>query len=178
MREHEIYDRVDEIAQHTEQMPHGADHLARLFRDSGQWQDLQEWYVAHAKRWGQRLPWALGQLGTMFPTESQVHGDVRTLFGEILSSVGTPLPLLSVAGQRLAAWDPEEARVLIREALGGENHPLARRTLALAALHAGEVRSVIRQCLRQHDENALLLGMLEDTNFARSAIPVSPDFAG
>jgi hypothetical protein len=31
--------------------------------------------------------------------------------------------------------------------------------------------------LQQHEENALILAMLEDTNFVKSAIPVSADFA-
>jgi hypothetical protein len=41
----------------------------------------------------------------------------------------------------------------------------------------GEVKSVVRQILQKHEENALILAMLEDTSFKKSTIPVSPDFA-
>jgi hypothetical protein len=178
MREHSLFERVDEIAAVVDRMPHGADHLARLFRDSGKWHDMQDWYVTFARRWRTRLPWTVGQLGTMFPSGASVEAPVRELCEEIVASGNSPLPLLSLAAQRLAVWGPESARVLVREVSSDESHPLARRTLALAALHAGEVRSVLRQILQQHEENGLVLAMLEGTNFRPAAVPVSADFAG
>lgn len=178
MRDNDLFESVPDIAGVATRLPHAADHLSRLFRESGYWEDLQEWYVRYARRWRSRLPWTVGQLGTMFPTDAAVADDVQQLFAEVLASTNAPLPLLSVAAQRLAAWNPTNARVLIREAEKDESHPLSRRTLALAALHAGEVKSVVRQILQQHEENALILAMLEDTNFEKRAVPVSPDFAG
>ena len=178
MRETEYYDRIDDLAGVVERMPHAADHLARLFRASGQWIAMQDWYAGYARRWRDRLPWTVGQLGTMFPSGSPVSAVVADLFSEVVETANAPLPLLSVASQRLSAWRPADARVLLREAANKESHPIARRTLALSAVHAGEVRNVIRQMLQQDEENALVLAMLEDTKFSARAVPVSADFAG
>ena len=176
MREHRVFDRVPDIADRVEQMPHAADHLARLFRDSGSWADQQETYVAYAKRWRTRLPWSVAQLGTMFPSTGVVAPALREFFAEVLQAGGAPLPLLTVAAQRLAAWDPDNARALIREAAENESHPMARRSLGLAALHAGEVTNVVRKLLQQHEENSLVLAMLEDVRYAKRAVPVTADF--
>ena len=178
MRTHRLFERVGEICDHAPRMPHAADHLARLFRDSGHWSERQDWYVAHGRRWGDRLPWSIGQLGTMFPSGARVERSVIEFFGESVSRGNTPLAILSVACQRLAAWSPDEARVIMREAATREGHALSCRALGLALLHAGETRNVVRQVLRQHEENVIPLAMLEDTNFRRSAIPIVQDFAG
>jgi hypothetical protein len=178
MREHQVYTRVEDVARAVPRLPHAPDHLARLFRDSGYWHNLQDSYVSYARRWRNRLPWTVGQLGTMFPSGSSVKPALRDLFAETLSSGNVPLPLLSLAAQRLAAWRPAEARLLLRDAAQTESHPLARRTLALAAIHAGEAKNVVRQMLQQHEENALILAMLEDVGFTKQAVPVSADFAG
>jgi hypothetical protein len=178
MRIHQLFDRVSEIADEAPRMPHAADHLARLFRDSQLWNERQEWYVGQARRWRERLPWSIGQLGTMFPTRASVDESVLEFFKESISTGNTPLPILSVAAQRLAAWAPGDARVIMRDAASRESHPLSCRALALALLHAGETKNVVRQILRQNEENALVLAMLEDTNFRKTATPVSADFAG
>ena len=178
MREHDLFDRVPEITAQVSRLPHGADHLARLFRDSGVWADVQDGYVTYAKRWRMRLPWAVSQLATMFPSNKRVAPSLREFFAGALSSAGTPLPLITVAAQRLAAWDPKEARVLIREAARQESHPMTRRSLGLAAIHAGELKSVVRKLLQQNEENALILAMLEDVDFNKKAVPVTADFAG
>lgn len=177
MRTHGLFDRLGDIAGSVERMPQGADHLARLFRDSGYWRDLQEWYVTYAKRWHSRLPWTVAQLGTMFPTKGEVGAGVADFFHGVLSAAGAPLPLLSVAAQRLAAWDPSEAKTLIRVLAQDESRALAMRSLALAALHAGATQNIVRRMLQQNEENELVLAMLEDTNFAKKAVPVSADYA-
>jgi Reverse transcriptase (RNA-dependent DNA polymerase) len=178
MRDNELYERLDEIADATARMPHVADHLARLYRDSEYWKELEEWYPAYGRRWRKRLPWSVGQFGTMFPSSGVVSDDVHEFFVEVVETPGTPLPLLAVAAQRLAAWVPADARPILRAAADSESHPLARRIIGLAALHAGEVKTVVRRILQQHEENALVLAMLEDTGFKKSAVPVSTDFAG
>ena len=178
MRRQSLFKRVADLAEIAPRMPHASDHLARLFRDSEHWRDLQEWYVSYAKRWRTRLPWSVGQFGTMFPSSATVGPAVVDTFGHALEARGTPLPILSVAAQRVAAWRPAEARLLLREAAGAEGHPLATRSLALAALHAGEVRNVVRGMLQQHEENAAILAMLEDSGFDKRAVPVSADFSG
>ena len=52
---------------------------------------------------------------------------------------------------------------------------MARRSLGLASLHAGEVKNVVRKLL-QHEENGLVLALLEDVNFNKRAVPVTADF--
>jgi hypothetical protein len=178
MRAHATFARVSDFAEQANRMPHVADHLARLFRDSGYWHELQGWYVTYTKRWRARLPWSIGQYGTMFPSGAAVESQLVETFADLLGTSGTSLPLLSVAAQRVAAWRPTEARVLLRELAGSESHPLSRRTLALAALHAGEVATVIRGMLQQHEENALVLAMLEDVGFKKKAVPLATDFSG
>jgi hypothetical protein len=128
MREHGAFDRVGDIADQAARMPHGSDHLARLFRDSEHWKELQEWYVSYAKRWTMRLPWAVSQLGTMFPTSATVDSPLRDLLAETLAASNAPIPLLSVAAQRLSAWSPPDARVLY------EMLPLTRATHSPAEL--------------------------------------------
>ena len=132
--------------------------------------------MSYAKRWRARLPWSVAQLGTMFPSAGAVEPALREFFAEVLSAGGAPLPLLTVAAQRLAAWDPNNARVLIREAAENESHPMVRRSLGLAALHAGEVTNVVRKLLQQDEENGLVLAMLEEANFEKRAVPVTVDF--
>jgi hypothetical protein len=178
MRTYELFDRVSEICDVALRMPHASDHLARLFRDSGHWMERQDWYVVEARRWGDQLPWSVGQLGTMFPSSSNVQANVTTFLAESITSGNTPLPRLAVGAQRLAAWTPDSARVVLREAANRESHPLSSRVIALALMHAGETRQVVRQILRQSEENAVVLAMLEDTNFRRTATPISSDFAG
>jgi hypothetical protein len=178
MRAHRLFARVGEIADEAVRMPQGGDHLARLFRDSGHWTERQEWYVTVARRWRQPLPWLVGQLGTMFPSGARVNDGVTDLFADIISTGNASIALLSVAAQRLAAWAPDDGRVILRDAASREGHPLSCRSLALAALHAGETTQVVRRLLSQHEENAVILAMLEDARFRRARIPVNPDFAG
>lgn len=178
MRASNSFDRIEEVAHAAPQMPHAPDHLARLFRDSGHWIEMQGAYIALWNAWRTRLPWTVGQLGTMFPSNEVVDATLHDLFSEVLATTNAPLPLLTLAAQRLAVWDRSGARVLIQEAASREGSPLARRSLALAALHAGEVRTTLRRNLREHDENALTLAMLEDVDFDKRAVPVTGDFAG
>jgi hypothetical protein len=175
MREHQLFDRVGELADCVERIPHGAMHLARLFRDSGYWRDMQTWYLDYADRWLQRLPWCVYQMGTMFPSGGDVDSKLTAFMADSLAG-RPPLPLASLAAQRLAAWAPAEARPLLREAADRESHPLVRRSIAFAAVHSGETRKVVRQMLNEHADNSVTLAMLEDARFAKSAIPVTSDF--
>ncbi|MCA1703918.1 MAG: hypothetical protein LC808_11885, partial [Actinobacteria bacterium] len=53
MRDHSLYGAVPDFAENAERMPHVADSLARLFRDSIHWRDMQRWYVEYATSpWG------------------------------------------------------------------------------------------------------------------------------
>jgi hypothetical protein len=177
MRTYEIFDRVDDLAEACHRMPHGADHLARLFRDSEAYRDLGEWYVKYAtSRWG-TVEWAVAQLGTMFPSHES-NADVTSFFTSTIERRTPSLALFSVAVQRLAAWDANEARFAVKDVSAKLEHPLFRRSLALAGLAAGSARGEIRELLSEFQENRLTLRMLEDFNFRKSSVKPKADFEG
>lgn len=179
MREHKIFGQVDDLVEAAPTMPHGADALARLFRDSRKWRELPHWYVDHANSpWG-TIRWSIAQLGTAFPSKlpsGVTHKDlepVRDFFVQVLDTEA-PLPLVSLAAQRLAAWDKKESRSVLRAAASGSADPHIRRVLALAATSAGEERAVVRSMLNEFEENLPTLRMLEQRRFRVAA---NPDFA-
>ncbi len=89
---------------------------------------------------------------------------------------GVSLSLLSLAAQRLAAWEKDDARALFRELAKTADHPQARRVLALAALNAGETRDWVSRLLGEFQENAITLNFLRGRNF--NAVPPVADFEG
>jgi hypothetical protein len=175
MRRHGVFDRVQDIAKVAHRMPQAPDHLARLFRDSGAWREMDEWYVKYAtSAWG-KIDWSVAQLGTMFPSRRRVAA-VSEFFGELLVKKTSSLALTSVAAQRFASWDSTEARFVLRDAARDADHALFRRSHVLAGIAAGENRTTIRPLLREFEENAVTLAMLEETDFRRSSIRPKPDF--
>jgi hypothetical protein len=175
MRERGHFQRLGDLIDKAERMPQASDHLARLFRASDAWRDLKDWFVAYAKgNWG-AIEWSVAQLGTMFPTRARSVQPVGDFLVQVLAERSS-LPLLGLAGQRLASWDKDNARFAIREAAQDAGNPLQRRALALAALAAREKRSIIRDLVGEFEENAVTLSMLEDSNFRR--LKVTPDFSG
>jgi hypothetical protein len=165
VREHEIFQRVSDFAEHADRMPHVADHLARLFRDSSYWREMTDWYVDYqGGPWG-TIDWSTAQFGTMFPASASADvGMLKEHLAQRLASV-TTLPVLSLAAQRLASWEPKLARVAIREAAKHADSPLHRRTLALAALGADEEPTYVRSLLSEFEENQVTVAMLADQNF-------------
>lgn len=174
MREARTFDRVPELAAVAHRMPQSADALARIFRDSGYWRQLDSWYVEHAgSDWG-RVEWSVAQLGTMFPSSEEPPA-VGAFMAERLVE-NTSLQMTAVAAQRLAAWDAPTARAAIRERASKVDHPLQRRVLALAALTAGEERSWVEAQLSDFEDNRPLLEYLRSTGFAKPT--VVKDFQG
>lgn len=164
MRKNHLFDRVEELAACAERMPHGADYLARLFKESGAWRDLGNWYVNYAASpWG-KVEWAVAQLGTMFPSGTKPPRGVRDFMAERLVTGGS-LPMAAVAAQRLAAWGQADARVAIREAGKRAENPLERRVLGLAAVGLGEERDIVRRLLREYEENAVTAAMVDAKKF-------------
>jgi reverse transcriptase-like protein len=173
MRRHLFFDPIPGLVESADRMPHGADHLARVFRDSGAWRDLQDWYVSYAHgNWGS-IDWSIAQFGTMFPTSKKPGSKVIDMMEEVLAS-DSSLSLTSLASQRLAAWDADRVRSALREAGKDTEKPSHRRVLSLAALAAGEQRHLVRKTLAEFEENLPLLEMLEDENFASP--PIVPDY--
>jgi hypothetical protein len=144
-------------------MPQGSDYLARLFRDSEAWRDLQEWYVHYRSTSWACIDWSTAQLGTTFPSSDPGTGVVRDHLAEHIDD--PPLAIVGLAAQRLASWDPDTARAAIREASKSADNPPARRVLAFAALSAREERAVVRKMLGEFEETQVTLRMLEATNF-------------
>ena len=161
MHRHNVFDRVDDLIGVAHRMPHGADHLARLFHRSERWRDLVDWYLDYSRSDWAAIEWSVAQFGTMFPSHSG-NGNLTDFFGDSLSKGRSSLPLTSLAAQRLASWDADVAREVIREGRHTANHPLERRSLALAGLMADEEHRLIRQLLNEFEENRITLDMLED----------------
>lgn len=174
LRDAHVFDRVDDLAEVANRMPQASDALARLFRDSEKWRDLQDWFVAYAQSDWARIEWSVGQFATMFPSSEVPEPVLEFLRDKLLTN--TPLTVTAVAAQRVAAWDPPSARAIIRERLAKVDHPLQRRVLALAALEAGEEARYIRTVLSQNEDNAVTLEFLKDRSF-RPVRSVS-DFSG
>ena len=164
MYRHRALDRVDDLIDQAHRMPHGADHLARLFNRSQRWRGLADWYLRYSRSPWASIEWALAQFGTMFPSNKN-NRDLADFFGNSLSRGKSSLPLTSLAAQRLASWDADTARAVIREARFRSNHPLERRSLALAGLMANEEHRLIRQLLNEFEENRVTLDMLESSGW-------------
>jgi hypothetical protein len=175
MRQEEQFDRVEEFAEVAERMPHAADVLARLFRDSGHWEEMDDWLVDYAGSDWAVSEWSVAQFATMFPSDEEVSDSIFYFLADQLVAESS-LPMLAVAAHRLAAWDPAEARVLIRERADSAAHPHERRILALAAIAAEEEPSFVRELLSEFDENVPTLEMLKARKWR--PIPGAPDFAG
>jgi hypothetical protein len=174
MRDHDLYDQVDDFAEKAPRMPQASDALARLFRDSGSWSGLQDWYVEYCKTDWAAIDWSVAQLGTMFPSAKSGSDSLKEfLAGEV---DGTSLAMTALSAQRLAYWDKDLARQAIREAADNADNPQIRRVLALAAISAGEKRAAVRKLLGEFEENRITLRMLEDTNFRKPK--VTADFYG
>lgn len=173
IRKHKLDQFVQRFVDAAPRMPHGADALSRVFRDSERWRDLEDWYIDYAGSPWATLSWSLGQLGTMFPSADPGLGRIEEHFLGQVAQVA-PLQVLAVAAQRTAAWNRDEARQAVRAAAPRADHPLERRVLALAGLAAGEERNFIKTLLREFEQNQVTLQMLESTNFR--VPPVKADF--
>lgn len=175
MRQSGRFDRLPEFVEVANRMPHAADILARLFRDSGRWQELDEWFVDYAGSDWAVSEWSVAQFATMFPSDESVSDNIVNFLAEQLTAESS-VPMLAVAAQRLAAWDANEARVLIRERARSVAHPMERRILALAAIAADEEPGFARELLSEFEENSTTLEMLKNRKFR--PLPGAPDFIG
>lgn len=178
MRKHKIFNHVGSFADLAHRLPHGADHLARLFRDSEAWRDLSDWYSEVAWRFQDDLPWVSYQLATMFPSSGEPSRRVIDYFADGLSSGDLPEIMVPVAAERLSAWDSDNARLVLQEAvrLGRYESPFACRSLAFAGLAAGVPRLTIQRMLGQFQETIIVRQFLDARNFKPAQ--VSRDFGG
>jgi hypothetical protein len=178
LRKHGLALHIEGFVDKAPQLPHGADHLARLFRDLDTWRDLESWYVAYFTDSGRKLEWAEYQLGTMFPSSERASDVVLDLFAAALADGRLPILMVPLAAQRLAAWKPDDARGLIEHLArsGSYPHPFALRALAFAGLRVGVSKATIKSLLQQFAETEPQLALLDDRGF--KALPVPEDFGG
>jgi hypothetical protein len=174
MRELQHFDQVETFVDSAWHMPHCADLLARLFRESGVWVDLVDWFIDYSvSPWA--LQWSAGQLATMFPQRGDVEGRLDDTFRSWIRQ-GTSLTRTATAAQRLSVWSPELARYEIDLRLARSDSPLERRVLSLAGHAAGAERRWVRASLNEYEENKFVLDMLESRDFP--TLPVAKDFSG
>ncbi len=174
MRRHHRFQRVEELVAVADRMPHASDSLARLFRESGKHADLGEWFVEYLHSNWSKIQLGPARFGTMFPSAEAPPRIVIEALSERVMAGGVSLSLLSLAAQRLAAWEKDDARSLFRELAKTADHPQVRRVLALAALNAGETRHWVSRLLGEFQENAVTLNLLRERRF--NPVPPTADF--
>jgi hypothetical protein len=126
---------------------------------------LQDWFLDYASGDWSGFPWSVAQFGRMFPSATRPKQQLEDFFSQAVADANSSLPIRALACQRLAAWNPAEARAVIRSAIQRIENAHSRRVMALAALLAGEQRSIVRRWLNQMDENRITVEMLEEHNF-------------
>jgi hypothetical protein len=166
--------RIDRLVDAAPRMPHGADHLARVFSDSRIWRKRDDWFLDYAASpWGQ-MSWSVAQIGTMFPTNTRPPRKVIDKFTEFLTPE-SEFPIFALSAQRLSSWTPNQIAELLWDLKDRISGPQERRIISLAAAQAGLGKEFIRGVLSEFEENQLTLAMLEERDFV--ALPPVPDFS-
>lgn len=174
MREHGSRYRIQEFPHLAPRMPQAADALSGLFKEVFTHASLQDWYLDYAQGSWASFEWSMAHFLRMFPSNQKPRRALRDFAAGRLADPASSLPLVAACAQRLAEWDPQEGRAVMRAVEPATTHPQSRRVLALAALEAGERQTTVRRWLGQHDENLPTLRMLERTSF--SPPKMSPNF--
>ena len=168
MRDHGHPYRPDDIMELAARMPHVADTWARLMRENFKRGELQDWFMDYTASGWATHDWTVSQFARMLPSSRLPRKAVRDYFADAVRDSNTTIALLSVAAQRLCAWDPAEGRDACRDAMKRVGTPHARRVLALSALSVGERKATVRKWLDTDKENYTTLRMLD---IASSSIP-------
>lgn len=173
LRRHKLKEEGARLPEKAERMPHVADHLSRLAHDLGLWKSHQNWYADYVKSDWARFSWSVAQLATMFPSNAKVSEKVVSTLAELVDDM-PDLPVLAVGIQRLARWDSDTAKDLLRTLAARADHPLERRLLALGSVDLREPRHRIRELLGAYPENQLTLQLIEERGFKK--LPTAEDF--
>src|SRR5260370_33709508 len=104
MRRQHVESRLDCLVHKSHRMPHGADHLARAFRDFGLWRTHADWYIEYSDALLNRIGWSVAALGTMFPNKPHPPRIVIDRSAPFLSERAS-LPMLSLGAQRCRESD-------------------------------------------------------------------------
>jgi hypothetical protein len=166
MIKNNIHYRVDDLLRASGRMPHCADTLSAYFGSRYVAEGLQDWFLGEVSGAWALLQWPEAQYFGMFDSSVTPNENLLAYSEQRLDHMNTELPLLALAAQRLASWDPGRARSAISSALEHRTNPQEIRVLALAALTAGESKYMVRKWLKQEDANAPTLHMLEEYKFA------------
>ena len=175
MRIHGLKNKLPLLQEIAPKMPHGADHLARAFRDFGVWKEMQDWYLDYLDGDWSCFEWSVAQFGTMFPTGGKVDSKLIARI-ESMANDRPSLPLMALALQRLCKWRPDAVKELVRNLQDRADMPLERRLLAMAALAVKDERRIISGLLTGYEENAVTRAMIEATSY--QPFKVAPDFDG
>ncbi len=177
MKTHKRFRKLRSIQGVANRMPHVADHLGRLFRDSKRAPRMQDWFLDYCSSpWG-KVEWPVAQFATMFPSDRKLmsKGVIDHLATELAENANS-LPLLALAAQRLAAWNPRLAIDAIEASIPRVSGPLERRVLALAGLNAGAPAEQVQRWLNDFPENAITVSLLREMSFVPLVYEL--DFAG
>lgn len=147
-------------------MPHAADALTLLFKLRFTQGSLQDWFLDYAQSGWASIQWSVAQYLHLFPSATRPRKALRDYVAGLVADSDTSMSLLAVASQRLCAWDPPEARAVLRQVAARTDHPQSRRLVALVSLAAEERRTTVRKWLAQDDDNRVTLDMLESRKFA------------
>jgi hypothetical protein len=162
----ELYKHVQRIIDVAPRMPHAADAIADLVRNSGHWRKLGAWYVDYAEStWG-RMKWSVYQMAHSFPVEEKATKKVIDFFARKLEDQSLPSYMLPLVAHRLSRWMPDDARELFREVARQTEHPFELRALAYAGLACGVGRSDVKRWLGEFPESDIVLKFLTARNFS------------
>lgn len=176
MRSYRRFLMAPELLSSSHRMPHGADHLARLFRESIGIAEYQDWFLEYVKSPWASYEWAIANFGTALRSGGRrPRKATRDYFAAVLADGRTSLPLFALAAQRLSNWDPDGCRLALRETVRSTRSPHHLRVAAFAGIASGEPRTTVKRWLAG-PENRLSLELLEDRGF-RAPSPTH-DYAG
>lgn len=165
MRDRNLEYRIEDFNDLANRMPHAADSLAPLLRDTREQGDLVDWFLDYARSPWASYDWAVAQYIRMFPNDSRPPERLLEYVADQIANPRTPLVLFAICAQRLAAWDRNKARGVLTSIEREIVHPQVRRTLSLAGISSSIERHKIKRWLSGHPDNRNTLAMLEEHNF-------------
>lgn len=176
MRSYKKFIKAPDLLSCAHRMPHGADHLARLFRESIGIAEYQDWFLDYVKSPWASYEWAIANFGTALRSHGRrPRKATRDYFAAVLADGRTSLPLFALAAQRMSHWDPDNCRLALREAVRSSRSPHHLRVAAFAGIASGEPRTTVKRWLAG-PENRLSLDFLESRDFR--ALSVTHDYIG
>lgn len=139
-------DRARQLAQISDNLPHCADRLARLFREMGIAHERVDWYVEYARKHACSTDWTTVAWSTMFDSRSDADA-VLEFFRDALSKRWSPA-LTPLAAYRVAQWAPTSNDVL-HDVIVNSSDPFEVRGALLAFARLGPVDTALKDRAKQ-----------------------------